>query len=70
MAWLNDTFRPATTFVPSGLHVTVKPSPPSLTSALQFFVRTSQKRTVPSALQLASSASFVGFHATRSIGPV
>ncbi len=63
------TFRPATIVLPSGVQASVRPSPPILISAAQAFVRTSHNLTVPSELQLASSDSFVGFHATRSIEP-
>lgn len=63
-------FRPTIRTLPSAAHAIVKPSPPSATVAVHFFVFTSQNLQVPSLETEASSASFVGFHATLSIGPV
>lgn len=64
------TFLPAMTTLPSGAHAMVKPSPPSCTTATQVLARTSQKRQVPSVETEASSASLVGFQATRSMAAV
>lgn len=64
------TFRPTMTTLPSAAQAIVNPSPPSCTVAVHVLLRTSQNRHVPSLLTDASSASFVGFHATRSIPPV
>ena len=58
------------TMLPSPAHAIVKPSPPSCTVAVHVLLRTSQNRHVPSLDTDASSASLVGFHATRSIPPV
>jgi len=63
-----SSFRPNT--LPSPAHASVKPSPPMLRVEVQVLLRTSQKRTVPSEEQDASSASLVGFQATRSMPPV
>ena len=64
------TFRPTITTLPSAAHAIVKPSPPNCTVAVHVLLRTSQNLHVPSLLTDANSASFVGFHATRSIPPV
>jgi hypothetical protein len=64
------TILPARTTLPSADHASVKASPPTSTRLTQFFERTSQKRTVPSAEQLASSDSFTGLNATCSIPEV
>lgn len=60
------TRRPATISFPSGVHTSVKGCSPTLTSPTLALVRTSQKRTMPSVPQLASSFSFTGWKATRS----
>ena len=67
--WLH-TFVPTTNSVPSGLQQSEKHSLPVLISATLALLRTSQIRTVPSRLQLASSASRIGLNATRSTLPV
>ncbi len=64
------TLRPTMATLPSPDQVTVKPSPPSWTVAIQVLLRTSQNRQVPSLETDASSASLVGFHATRSMAAV
>ncbi len=64
------TFRPTMTTLPSAAHAMVNPSPPSCTVAVQALLRTSQNLHVPSLLTEASSASLVGFQATRSTPPV
>lgn len=64
------TFRPTITALPSAAHAIVKPSPPNWTVAVHVLLLTSQNLHVPSLLTDASSASFVGFHATRSMPPV
>lgn len=65
-----SSFRPTMTTLPSAAHAIVNPSPPSCTVAVHVLLLTSQNRHVPSLLTDASSASFVGFQATRSIPPV
>lgn len=64
------TFLPTRTTLPSAAHAIVKPSPPRATVAVHVFVFTSQNLQVPSLETEASSASFAGFHATLSMGPV
>ena len=66
----DSTFRPTITTLPSAAHAIVNPSPPSCTVAVHVLLLTSQNLHVPSLLTDANSASFVGFHATRSIPPV
>ena len=68
--WKVHTFRPTMTTLPSAAQAMVNPSPPSCTVATHVLLRTSQKRQVPSLLTEASSASLVGFQATRSMPPV
>lgn len=63
----NLTLRPTIATLPSPAQVTVKPSPPNWTVAIQVLLRTSQNRHVPSLETEANSASFVGFHSTRSM---
>lgn len=70
MATSVSSLRPTSTALPSPAHASVKASPPTATLAVQALLRTSQKRTVPSDEHDASSASFVGFQATRSMPPV
>jgi hypothetical protein len=60
------TFLPATISVPSGLHASVNGCSPTCTAPTLAFDRTSQNRTNPSVLQLASSFSLIGWNATRS----
>ena len=66
----NHTFLPTIATLPSAAHAIVKPSPPRATVAVHVLVFTSQNLHVPSLETDASSASFVGFHPTRSIAPV
>lgn len=61
-----QTFRPATISLPSGVHASVKGCSPTFTSPTLAFDRMSQNRTMPSVLQLASSFSLIGWNATRS----
>lgn len=63
---LGLTFRPATMWFPSGVQANVNGCSPTLTSPTLAFDLTSQNRTIPSVLQLASSFSFIGWNATRS----
>src|SRR5215471_4915417 len=53
--------------LPSADHVIVNASPPTSTRLMQSFDRTSQKRTLPSLEQLASSDSLTGLKRTFSI---
>lgn len=69
------TFFPTSTTFPSALQLIVKhppstPCPPTSTLLTQFLLLTSQNRTVPSLLQLATSDSRTGLNATFSIPPV
>lgn len=52
--------------MPSTLHESVKGSPPMSSFEVAFLLRVSQKRTVPSAAQLASSNSRTGLKSTFS----
>lgn len=61
---------PAITMLPSEAQLSDNPLAPSCTVSMHFLLLTSQNRTVPSVETDASSASFVGFHATLSIAPV
>lgn len=57
---------PQTMAVPSTLHESVKTSPRPSSLAIEALLRVSQKRTVPSLAQLASSNSLVGLNRTFS----
>ena len=63
------TFLPTTIVLPSADHDIVKASPPTSNLLTHVLERTSQKRTVPSAEQLASSASRTGLKRTFSTAP-
>lgn len=60
------TFLPTTMVLPSADHERVNASPPTSSLLTHVLDRTSQKRTVPSAEQLASSASRTGLNRTSS----
>jgi len=62
------TFLPTTIVLPSADHERVKASPPTSKRLTHVLERTSQKRTVPSVEQLASSASRTGLKRTFSTG--
>lgn len=61
------TFLPTTIVLPSADHERVNASPPTSRRLTQVLERTSQKRTVPSVEQLASSASRAGLKRTFSM---
>jgi hypothetical protein len=60
------TFNPTTSTVPSMLQANVKASPPTSSFVVHVLLFVSQKRTVPSPEQLASSNSLTGLKSTFS----
>lgn len=60
------TFNPTTSTVPSMLQANVKASPPTSSFVVHVLLFVSQKRTVPSPEQLASSNSRTGLKSTFS----